>query len=184
MTFAALTQQCLEGEGCNCIPLVSQGKTREPTNADIALGIFMSQLISEHAEHSPDRDGIFLNPGVFQSFEFVHQLYCIWYTQLMKECDDYPAEQPEEPMTYPTFKKRIRQHYPDLRIPKTNKFAQCDVCFSLAQRRDLADTAAKKQHWNRILNKHREDVRADKIVYYNNRYASSLFGGVRFNVFA
>jgi len=55
-----------------------------------------------------------------------------------------------------------------VKIPKTNKFAQCDICFELRQKIQLA-VAVNKQYYLDKLSKHHDDVLKDKMQYYENR---------------
>ena len=128
----------------------------------------MSQLIQNHAENSPDREGQFLSPEIFPSFRALYHIFAAWHYELhLRHCDEDVTDTP--PCSEDHFVKQVRKLYPALRIPKTNKFAQCDICFKLAQKRDLADTTVGKAHWTSLLNKHRDDIRKDKEVYYKNR---------------
>ena len=69
------------------------------------------------------------------------------------------------PMSLVHFRERFRKWYGDVKIPKTNRFAQCDRCFNMKQKILLASILATKKIWRDALAKHIDDVRRDRAVY-------------------
>ena len=75
---------------------------------------------------------------------------------------------PQVPMSEDTFRKKLHEYYSQVKIPKTNRFAQCDLCFKFRGKMDLA-AGDKKLEYRKQLNVHHAHVRQDKARYYGNR---------------
>ena len=145
-----------------------QGKVRPPTGADIAMQSFLGSFLEEHAEWRPDRDERYLNSALIPS---VKQLYLTFVNSYM-DSHETEGQHPEQPpMSLEHFRRRFLQWYPKVKIPRNNKFAQCDRCFILQEKVRLA-SADNKHEYRAQLAMHQEDVRRDKAQYYDNRYAT------------
>ena len=125
----------------------------------------MEQLFAYEAEPRPESEDRFLNPSRFPSVRAVYQDFLEEHLQLHKRHGDLS---PLAPMFEDTFRKKFKDYYPTLKIPKTNRFAQCDLCFLLRGKMELA-TMEKKKFFRDQLNAHHRNVLADKAGYYHNR---------------
>ena len=125
---------------------------------------FIGKLLDDHAEYRPDMDAMFLNPAQFPSKTAIYAAYVTSYMEVRAEFGNPNAE---PPMSKTAFIRKFNKWYSDVKLPKTNKFAQCDKCFSLRQKMDLA-AGPKKQFWRDELEKHRTHARLDKAEYYKN----------------
>ena len=145
--------------------MLSQAKQRSPSVADVSLQAFIGKLLDDHAEYRPDMDAMFLNPAQFPSKTAIYSSYVTAY---LEERSDFGNHVAEPPMSKAAFLKKFNLWYSDVKLPKTNKFAQCDKCFNLRQKMDLA-SGANKQIWRDELEKHITHARLDKAEYYKNR---------------
>ena len=125
----------------------------------------METLWALEAEPRPESEDRFLNPSRFPSVRAVYQDFLEEHAQLHKRNGD-PS--PQAPMSEDTFRKKFKEFYPKLKIPKTNRFAQCDLCFLLRGKMELA-VVEKKRFFRDQLNAHHRNVIADKAWYYHNR---------------
>ncbi|KAL0019642.1 hypothetical protein WJX77_008066 [Trebouxia sp. C0004] len=71
-------------------------------------------------------------------------------------------------MSEDTVRKKFAEFYPKLKIPKINRFAQCDLCFLFRGKMELA-AGEKKLLYRKQLHKHHDHVRQDKAKYYGHR---------------
>ena len=151
--FPRLIQVCL------------QAKERAPSNADVSMQAFIGKLLDDHAEYRPDMDALFLNPAQFPSKTAI---YAAYITAYLEKRSDLGHANAEPPLSKAAFIRKFNKWYSDVKLPKTNKFAQCDKCFSLRQKMDLA-AGPNKQFWRDELEQHRTHARLDKAEYYKNR---------------
>ena len=142
-----------------------QGKQRIPSNGEIAFSAFMTNLKRMDAEPRPESEDRFLNPSRYPSVRAVYQDFLEDYNRLHADNGD-PS--PTVPMSEDTFRKKFHKQYPEIKIPKTNRFAQCDLCFMFRGKMDLA-AGEKKLIYRKQLNLHHGHVRLDKAHYYENR---------------
>ena len=146
-------------------PFDLQGKVRPPSDADVAFITFMENLVEFHAEPRPENEERHLNPSQYPSSRAVYQAFLENYFKKHRENGDHSDE---PPMTENTFVRKMQRDYPKLKIPKTNRFAQCDVCFCLRGKIEVA-SGPKKQYYREALKKHYQDILRDKAAYYRNR---------------
>ena len=126
---------------------------------------FMQKLKEMEAEPRPESEDRFLNPSRYPTVRAVYQDFLESYYSLLASHGDHS---PQAPMSEDTFRKKFHEYYSEIKIPKTNRFAQCDLCFMFRGKMDLA-AGEKKLIYRRMLNKHHADVRQDKARYYGNR---------------
>ena len=117
------------------------------------------------AEPRSESEDRMLNPNRYPSVRAVYQDFLDNYNTFHAQNGD-PS--PPAPMSEDTFRKKFKEFYPKLKIPKTSRFAQCDQCFLFCGKMELA-TAEKKQIYRDQLNLHHSHVREDKAKYYGNR---------------
>lgn len=125
----------------------------------------MENLIEIEAEPRPESEDRFLNPSRYPSVRAVYQDFVSSYTKMHAQYGDHS---PLVPMSEDTFRRKFKEYYPKLKIPKTNRSAQCDLCFLFRGKMEMA-TAQKKQIYRQQLHLHHEHVRQDKAKYYGNR---------------
>ena len=130
----------------------------------MALGFLKSHL-DANSECRPDLDKTFLNPVQTPSIRALYNLFAATYAEFHKRHGD-PIE--TMPLSEDHFRKLLHKYFPNVSISKTNKFAQCDVCYDLKEKINLA-SGENKQYYIDKLQEHQENVMADKIVYYTNR---------------
>lgn len=145
-----------------------QGKRRDPTDSEVAMIAFMEELTEMEVEARPENDERYLNPSRFPSVRAVYEDFLEDYNQRHTSHGDLT---PRIPMSEDTFRKKFAEFYPKLKIPKTNRFAQCDLCFLFRGKMELA-AGEKKILYRRQLHTHHDHVRQDKARYYGNRYQS------------
>lgn len=152
---------------CFRICTVVQGKVRADSNADVAFMSFMEDLKENEAEYDPESAKFFLNCAEYPSVTALWTAYCSEYIETHER---YGHEMEEPPMSLKQFSSKFNAWYrEDVKIPKTNRFAQCDRCFNLKQKISLACNAKTKEIWREALRKHTDDARQDRAVYYHNR---------------
>ena len=97
----------------------------------------MEELIEMEAEARarPENDERYLNPSRFPSVRAVHEVLMEDYNKTYASHGDLT---PKVPMSEDTFRKKFTEWYPKLKIPKTNRFAQCDLCFLSRGKMELA----------------------------------------------
>ncbi|KAL3133950.1 hypothetical protein ABBQ32_008397 [Trebouxia sp. C0010 RCD-2024] len=147
------------------------GKRRNPTGGDVALAAFMNNLIEMEAEPRPENDDRFLNPSRYPTIRAVYDRFLEDYAATHQQHGDMSAN---VPMSEDTFRRKFKQCYPHVKIPKTNRFAQCDVCFLLRGKMELAPSKEKKKlyMYRKQLHLHHKNVSKDKAVYYSHRSMS------------
>ena len=131
----------------------------------MSLQAFVGKLLDDHAEFRPDMDAMFLNPAQFPSKNAVYAAYVTAYLEKKAE---YGNNNADAPMSKTAFLTKFNRWFSNVKLPKTNKSAQCDKCFNLRQKMDLA-AGPNKQFWRDELEKHRTHARLDKAEYYKNR---------------
>ena len=144
---------------------VLQGKRRIPSNGEVAFIAFMENLKEMEAEPRPENEDRFLNSSRYPTVRAVYQDFLEEYHMMHSQHGD---SSPPIPMSEDSFRKKFHEYYRQIKIPKTNRFAQCDLCFMFRGKMDLA-VGEKKLMYRRLLNKHHDDVRRDKARYYWNR---------------
>ena len=144
---------------------VLQGKRRIPSNGEVAFTAFMENLKEMEAEPRPENEDRFLNSSRYPTVRAVYQDFLEEYHRMHSQHGD---SSPPIPMSEDSFRKKFHEYYRQIKIPKTNRFAQCDLCFMFRGKMDLA-AGEKKLMYRRLLNKHHDDVRRDKARYYWNR---------------
>ena len=149
----------------------SQGQRRIPSNGEVAMIGFMENLVEMEAEPRPESEDRFLNPSRYPSVRALYQDFMQAHYKLHASLGD---QLPCSPMSEDAFRKKFREYYPHVKIPKTNRFAQCDLCFMFREKMDLA-AGEKKQTYRSQLNLHHGHVRQDKARYYANRYHRLTF---------
>ena len=128
---------------------------------------FMERLKATQAEHDPEFNRFFLNSAEYPSITALWTAYVVAYKHLHEE---YGHGVQEPPMSLNQFTRKFNDWYgSEVKIPKTNRFAQCDRCFNLKQKILLAATSGSKGIWRAALQKHIDDARRDRAVYYRNR---------------
>lgn len=142
-----------------------QGKRRISSNGEVAFLAFMENLKDMEAEPRPESTDRFLNPSRYPTVRAVYQDFMEEYHKLHERYGDLA---PSVPMSEDTFRKKFHDYYGQIKIPKTNRFAQCDLCFMFRGKMDLA-AGEKKLVYRLHLNKHHGHVRQDKARYYGNR---------------
>lgn len=142
-----------------------QDKVRDPSEADIALQTFLDDYIQNEAEWRPDKDQRFLNTARTPSIRALYVEFLKWSQDRLEGHGD---KRQDNIMSDTHFYKRFKQWYPLVKIPKTNKFAQCDVCLTLKEKIALS-RGVRKDIYREQLRKHLDDVRRDKAKYYGNR---------------
>jgi len=142
-----------------------QGMRRDLTDGDIAMVTFLTMFLSENTEFRPDLKHKFLNPTQIPTMTALYNAFVAQYDVMHARFGD---EVEECPVSEGHFRNKFKELFPDVKIPKTNKFAQCDICFELRQKTQLA-AAANKQYYLDKLSKHHDDVLKDKMQYYENR---------------
>ena len=158
-----ITYVCQQPVHTSCSLL--QGKQRIPSNGQIAFSAFMENLKDMEAEPRPESEDRFLNPSRYPSIRAVYQDFLEDYNRHHADNGD-PS--PAMPMSEDTFRKKFNEQYQEIKIPKTNRFAQCDLCFMFRGKMDLA-AGEKKLIYRKQLNLHHADVLKDKAHYYGNR---------------
>ena len=149
-----------------CLLYFLQGKVRSDSNADVAFMSYMEDLKRNEAEYDPESANFFLNSAEYPSITALHNAYCAEYLRVHEE---HGHHQEEPPMSLNQFTRKFNDWYGDVKIPKTNRFAQCDRCFNLKQKIILSANPETKQRWREALRKHTDDARKDRAVYYANR---------------
>ena len=130
----------------------------------------MENLSELEAEPRPENEDRFLNPSRYPSVRAVYQDFLSQYTALHEQYGDLSAGLP---MSEDSFRKKFKECYPNIKIPKTNKFAQCDLCFLYRGKMELA-AAEKKKIYRAQLHLHHEHVRQDKAKYYWHKSVANL----------
>lgn len=142
-----------------------QGKRRIASNGEVAMLAFMENLKAMEAEPRPESEDMFLNPSRYPTVRAVYQDFLASYYELHARHGD---NSPRATMSEDTFRKKFHEYYREVKIPKTNRFAQCDLCFMFRGKMDLA-AGDKKLVYRKQLNSHHANVRKDKARYYSNR---------------
>ncbi|KAL3145289.1 hypothetical protein ABBQ32_001025 [Trebouxia sp. C0010 RCD-2024] len=130
----------------------------------------MINLVEMEAEPRPENDNRFLNPSRYPTIRAVYDRFLEDYVATHQQHGDMSAN---VPMSEDTFRRKFKQCYPHVKIPKTNRFAQCDVCFLLRGKMELAPSKEKKKLYRKQLHLHQENVSKDKAVYYSHRSVAS-----------
>lgn len=117
------------------------------------------------AEPRPENEDRFLNPSRYPSVRAVYQDFLNHYASIHQQYGDGPGC---VPMSEDTFRRKFKECYPKIKIPMTNRFAQCDLCFLYRGKMELA-AAEKKKIFRQQLHLHHGHVRQDKARYYANR---------------
>ena len=125
----------------------------------------MKNLINMDAEPRPESDDRFLNPSRYPYVRAVYQDFLHTYTADHARHGD-PS--PPAPMSEDSLRRKFKEYYPKLKIPKTIRFAQCDQCFLYRGKMELAPLE-KKKIYREQLHRHHEHVRQDKARYYGHR---------------
>lgn len=142
-----------------------QDKVKAPLNSDIAMQTFLSTFLEDHAEWRPDKNERFLNSALIPSVRTLYVSFLTWHND---RHEDFGQPVDEIVTSESHFRKRFNEWYPEVKIPKTNKFAECDRCLGIKEKIRLT-SGEKKDTYRKELAKHRDNVRKDKNVYYGNR---------------
>ena len=122
---------------------------------------FMEDVKRNNAEYDPESANFFLNSAEYPSITALHEY--------LRVHEEHGNDVEEPPMSLNQFSRKFNDWYRDVKIPKTNRFAQCDRCFNLKQKIILSGNPETKQRWRDALRKHTDDARKDRAVYYSNR---------------
>ena len=108
--------------------LAPQGKKKVMTDGDVFMATWLAMYLAENTEWRPDVQQRFLSSTATPFVTAVYNCFVSDYEALY-------ARHGEEVqgclVTLDHFRKKLAEWYPDVKIPKTNKFAQCDTCYSL-----------------------------------------------------
>ena len=152
------------------LAIFAQGSVRLPRDADVAMQQFLSVFLSDNNEFRPDKNETFLKSAQIPSVKPLYVEFLDWYH---KRHAVFGQQHQGIVMTQGHFTKRFKGWYPQVKIPKTNRFAQCDRCLTLKEKMILAKGDLKDMYREQLA-RHHDDVRKDKEVYYRNRYSLEL----------
>ncbi|KAL3701108.1 hypothetical protein R1sor_019130 [Riccia sorocarpa] len=130
---------------------------RQTTAGGLVLQEWMDTFFRGHCERLPNQPTYHL-PDNFTK----HEVYEYYKTSL-------DSSDPASLLAFSSFTKVWRKEFPNVKIPRRNRFAVCELCTELKARRDNAVLAEKKALASRALMIHREQQMQERVKLSKHR---------------
>lgn len=169
----ALESDCEEYQSCKTDSVEdSDIQAKEPRASPglQSMSAFLTNLFEDVAERYPDKDERWIPRSFYPSQTSVYYAFVDHWNRLHEE-QGYTSI--PEPPSRTSMRRLWDQFFSDVKIKKSNTFAQCDICITLRTKMQLA-LGEHKAYYKRLLGDHQNQVRQDRMRYWGNRESAFL----------